>query len=374
MKILVHLVSGQNLPNYIASKIVKPEKELFIYTEDSKKQLDILNQVLINNLNPVLIPAWDFEQIKFKIDEILLRHSEDEVILNFTAGNKIMSQAAFKVFEQNKKDCIYINSQDDEFIYFNNSTNMNKVNRGKISVTARLEDYIKLNGQSITFENNSLTEQQQKLVTFLENNFPRYSGKILGFASKYRRNQNFNFSVSDGKLKGTTISYQNKNTELKFFLNDKEIFSAQENGQELLDLCFGKWFEHLCFNQIKTLKYFDDLKLNCHILKASHKDGDDFVDKNELDILAIKGIYPSIFECKSGGVKSEHVDKLVSLKQTYLGRYSSIFFITFFPLNDSDEFNILLKEKMLDNKIIHLSYKQIKSKIITELRKKENLK
>ena len=375
MKILVHLVSGQNLPNYIASKIVRPDKEQFLFTKGSLSSLKILENVLGSQLEPIAIPAWDYSQIYISICDFIKKYSNDELVLNFTGGNKIMSQAAFSAFEDNHKDCIYINSENDEYIFFKHSSGNLKVEKNNIEVAADLVDYIKLNGQNIEFEDKQLTQAQKKLIDLLQKDFKIYAGHILKASSKYMRNAHIDLQFYEGKLKGSFIKYNGNETSIRFNLKGKETFYANEKGDELLHLCFGKWFEHSCYNAIESASVFNQIKINCHIQKNSRREEDYYSDKNELDILAIKGIYPTVFECKSGGIKSEHVDKLVAIKQTYLGRYAAVFLITYFPLNDNDEVHLMLKEKMNENKIIHLSFKDLnKRKLLEFITKKENLR
>ncbi len=375
MRILLHLVSGQNLPNYIASKIIGADQELFFFTKGSSFSLKILKYVITRHIDSIEIPAWNYEQIYGTVLEVIKKFTVDELVLNFTGGNKIMSQAAFSAFAYCKKDCIYINSENDEYIYFMHSSGNLKVEKNVINVTARIADYIKLNGQNVEFESNIFTNAQKNLATLLQKDFKYYASKILSSSSRYRKNSFLDATVTEGKLKGSFIKYNDEGTSIKFVLNGKETYYAKENGDNLLQFCFGKWFEYSCFNAIEAASVFDELQLNCRIQKNSRREEYLFSDKNELDILAIKGIYPAVFECKSGGIKSEHVDKLVALKQTYLGRYSSVFFITYFPLNDHDEFHLMLKEKMNDNKIIHITYKDLnKNKLLSYLIKKENLR
>lgn len=377
-KMLFHILSGQSLQNYIAAKIINPDVNFYLYTTESKNNLTVHKEVLGENIESELIASWDYSEVHNKILNIIDKYSNYELILNFTGGNKIISQAAFNAFRLKKKDCLYINSQNDEYIYFDNISDNNKIYKKGIKIKSSITDFLGLNGQKINLSSKKETEPQKKLRIFLEDNYRLYSSAILRFASKFDPKRGFgkfnSLEIQNGKLKGTFLNYENGISYIKFVHSNKQKLILNEKGPELLEYLTGKWFETSCFLKIKKMNYFDEMHENARLEKNNKPTYSNYDDKNEFDIIASKGIYPVIFECKSGGIKQEFIDKLFNFKQTYLGRYSSVFFITFFPVNMNNEYEILLHEKLEDNKIKIINYKQLNGGLKSFFNKRDNLR
>ncbi len=193
---------------------------------------------------------------------------------------------------------------------------------------------------------------------FLSKNFRSFSDDILKFA-KINFNNEFRipFIVKEGRTKGTQFKFIRENSIAEFFLDGKKLFSVEEPGKKYLEFLRGKWFEAACYIKLKRINKFDKIESN---LRLDWKD--DILkinkDKNEFDIIAMKGTYPHLFECKSGGVKSEAIDKLVSLRKNYLKRYSSIYIVAFYePRRD-------ILERMEDNGIKFIPYNQIENAFV----------
>jgi len=374
MKILFHLLSGQNLPNYIAGKIINPELNFYLYTRESENNIKVHEEVIGKNFKKEEIDSWDYEKVYSKVKSILAEFIADKPILNFTGGNKIMSQAAFNAFKSNSMDCIYINSQNDEYIYFDNSDAESKVTSNNINIHGNIKEFLGLNGQKIKYDNTAETDIQEKLRKFLTVNFRTFGKYILKFASKNKYGFNTPLVINEGKHRGTTFAFQNGFSKVIFKKNTKVELDLNDKGDDLLQYLVGKWFETACYKKLLELKYFDEIHSNAKLEKINRPQELKYEDKNEFDIIAIKGIYPIIFECKSGGIKSEFIDKLATIKNTYLGRYSSVFFISYFPMNLTNEFEILLNEKMEENRIVHILLRDINQQLLKHLEHKENLR
>lgn len=366
MKILVHLVSGQNLPNYIASKIIGADKELFLFTKASLTSLKILEEILPNRLNPVEIPAWDYTSISNSIIQILDQYKDHELILNFTCGNKIMSQAAFSMFSVNRRDCVYINTEKNESIFFDNKNG--SINVSPISFSSKVIDIIKLHGQIIKFGDQNFPQNYLLLYNWLKENFDDVGSNILRIAKQYSNQKQYKKEITEGKLRGSIFTSNSKDQSVKICYGGKEI-QIQDRGERLSHFIFGGWFEYFCLEKIKALNYFDEA-----IIDGQLKTQNNPQVKNQLDLVAIKGIYPFIFECKSGGLKSDSIDKLTAIKQSYIGRYTSLFILTYSQIDNKNPNQKVLLDKMKDHDIIHLTFKQINKDIFTSFLKKENLK
>lgn len=361
------------MPNYVASKIIDPDINIFLCTEEASGQY----QKLVKHFKDPrkeIIDAWDYEKIQLQIKKVVDKYSESIVLLNFTAGNKIMSIAGFNLFKDLKKECFYINTEGDEYIVFNFLSN--RIHKDKINIKCNLENILSLNGQEFEFSNFIINEDHKKLIQLIQKD-EKLLSKILEVGGKININaKDFEKKIDNGNYAGTHIKFKNFNSEVILYIKERCIFSKREQGKFLTELLFGKWFEYVCFEKLNQLRFFDNLVWGCNIRRKDALPNDIYGDKNEIDIIGNKGIYYYIFECKAGNIKAEAVDKLVSIKESYIGRYSSLFFISYFPLNQNNSAHRNVIEKMKDNNIIHLIYKDLdnKEKMFRLFNKRANLK
>lgn len=372
-KILFHLVSGQNLPNLIAAKIINPDENLFLCTNQSIRQFEVFKRIFPNSKS-LIIDAWDYDKIKFQIKDFLDNHSNDETILNFTGGTKIMSLAAFELFKEQKKECYYINTENNEYINFKGDGNT--INKFPIEVKLTISEILDINNQQFELGQSELNTSYNQLKEIISKNY-KIQTKLLSVASEFQKNKEvYEKKITEGNLKGSQIIFKNKKSYIKLILNNNELITLEEEGRNLLEFIFGKWFEYDCLDSLIKLNFFDEIRPHINIIRKTAKKGDKLIDKNEIDIFGIKGIYTYIFECKAGNIKAEAVDKLVAIKETYVGRYSSLIFITKFPLDINNTAHKNVLEKIKDNNIIHFTFNQLSDKnfIFKELEKRDNIK
>lgn len=362
MKILFHLISGQNMPNYIAEKIIQPELNILLYTNESKNQLGIYLKIFKEQKNFEL-PAWNYEKICEVINGLFNQYNDHELILNFTAGNKIMSQAAFECFRTRRSDCYYINTERNEYLHFNFRDD--SISTTELNVKCELKEIFRLNDQKMSVQFFSNSTDTLRLVEIIENN-PELQVILNQNAEKFNKNKPFSLNIEKGIFENSRIIYQNNFSNISFRSNGETIYQATASGDELLRICFGGWFEFVCFRELKNLNYFDEIIHSCTIDRRSSNKNEKFTEKNEIDILANKGIYTFIFECKSGNIKAGSVDKLVAIKENYIGRYSSTFFISKKALTLTKPLHKNVLEKIKDNNVVHL--------IFDDLKEQQNLK
>jgi len=372
MKVLFHFVSGQLMPNYIASKIIQPDINVFLCTDEADKQYDKLVSYF-DNPQKEKVDAWDYDKIQLQLKKIINKYSDDTIILNFTAGNKIMSLAGFNLFKNIQKQCYYINTEDNEYIKFDFVTN--KINKEKLNVKCDLKEILRLNAQEVEFSNFKIEKEQKQLVNLLEHD-ESLNSKILEIGNKINFKNSFTKQIDDGKLKGSLIKYQNDISVVKFVRDGVTLYEYQETGKFLIELLFGKWFEYICFEKLKNLGFFDNIEWGCNIKRKKQSPNDIYTDKNEIDIIGNVGIYYYIFECKAGNIKAEAVDKLVAIKETYIGRYSSLFFISKYPLDKNNNAHKNVLEKINDNNIIRLIYKDLndRERLLNYFNRRANLR
>ncbi len=162
MKVLFHLISGQNMPVYIADKTINPDKNVYVYTEAAHKNLDQIKSVLSRESDDLYVTPYDYnENIKILQNYIFANlKGSNQLILNFTGGTKISSLASFELFRNLGNDAVYINSENDEIIYFKGEE-FPKIEKINVSISPKA--YLKLHGHSIKSDNfNELNERSDR--------------------------------------------------------------------------------------------------------------------------------------------------------------------------------------------------------------------
>lgn len=358
MKILFHFLSGQALPVYIATGFIKPDLNVYLYTPQTQGIIEIIRAVLKLKSESCPVPAYDYTRAHDIISEYIKRFKEDELIMNFTGGTKVQSTAGFVAFREAGRQNLYINSEENKIITFHPD---GKPEISDNNVTISLDDYCALDGQKIRplTENEEIPEDILSLGTFLSENFREYSNPVLKFASLRGKlgggNMQYPYTHVNNSRTGIVINKQNSKYQVEFVRKGNVVFQTSFYPDVLLDELSGKWFERRVFSEINKTGVFDKLYTNVIFDWKEEQIKRRFGDKNEIDIIGMKSTYPHIFEVKSGGFGKQNIDKLIALKKVF-GRYSSLYFLTYFPLDYSQRH---LVERMKDQGINHITYSGI---------------
>ncbi len=363
MRILYHLVGGQAMPLYAAHQIVKPEIDIFLYTSGSAQVVNLLVGLIKSEIRKEMISGFDFYGIIKKLSDIVNYYPGDnEHIINFTGGTKIMSVAAFDYFRENGLECVYIDTENRYLYWFKDKSEPEKQ---KLQMKISLKDYFTLKGQKYTVPgktpDNKLEEDKDKLSSLIGSEFGYFRHFFLDFSKKYddqKIEDSFliQYAVDSEKKKpisGSEILYVNNTLKIKLSLFQKTRFEAVYNNKEMLRFLRGEWFERFVYMKLKEMGLFDSLYTNVEI-NWQAQDGKDNYGKNEIDIIGLYGIYPFIFEVKAGrsfnfsskkgyAQVNAAINKLTMIKSNYCSTYSQLVFI--FPERPTNpKLNERLKE------------------------------
>ena len=345
-KILVHLISGQTMPVYIAHKIIEPDIDACLFTESSRKQYENIVVAFRNDIDEILVPAFDYEDIYFKteryVEEILDKN--DEVIFDFTGGTKIQSLALFNFAMKNGHKAIYINTQNHEYILFEN---YKEIKREKFNVSIHPETYLALGGFGFSGETFEKYEKDPVASNFLKIMEEHYK-KLANVISRKKNN-----------LSGGSKIYISKNyVNIEIYHRDALLFSYKQNNvsknySNFLNKLFaaGTWLEYLTYKKIRNSLKFDYVEANVKIPYG--KSEENLESKNEIDVLAIQGVTPYVFECKTAPIKQEEITKLTSLRNIYFGRYCKLVIVGL------KEITNVKVEKLKDNNIEYVKFDKL---------------
>ncbi|MBV6479137.1 MAG: hypothetical protein HGGPFJEG_01898 [Ignavibacteria bacterium] len=358
MKILINLIGGQAAPVYIATRIINPDKVLLVYSKESEVQLNRIKNTLNSfNYESLEVSPYDFENCYSTLKNELEKYDSDDFVLNFTSGTKIMSIAAYKLFDESKFNMIYIDSQNHCLLTIDKEKN---VNSQTINLKFSVKDYFSIYGYDIIIEQERfpVNKEYRKLNDLCLKNHYQFKSLIKSINSQLK-NGNTLIEAKDNssqcylrynfkKRKGKLIIKQGRNTE------EIEITS-----EEMLSYITGYWFEDYIFERLSKSEIFDDIQKNVKIYLTRENYQPEYL--NEFDIVAVKDQTLYIYECKTGNLDKNIVEKLRLIK-TISGTYSKICLFTLFrPIENS------ALERIKHFKINLVELKQI-DKFISSLR------
>lgn len=279
MKILINLISGQTYPNYFAFLYSDPHKIINLYSEDTIKALENLNSLIKSKKNvdieDIKVNPFDYNNIYSVCDSLNLRHNNDEIILNYTGGTKIMSLAAYEFFKQFNRELIYFNSQSNTIIITNkNNKNAPVVTQPMNFNTINVEEHLKLNGFSISIQKVDYSDVKKRI------DLTEFIFKLL--LKTYKK----------GGLKKLLNVRHNIESYIPESYDQKKLLGNSNEIKQYYSLGRGGWFEEFTFNELYKLNYFDSISLN---LKVNTENCE-----NEFDVYALKNGNLYLFECKVG--------------------------------------------------------------------------
>ncbi len=354
MNLAVVLVSDQTIPNVVYLKSLLKngkdfDKVLLVTTKKMEKQ----------GKSDTIIKALGFEftkeekHYKLPVDEKMLfdvnkklnnyfKDKEfDKIFVNITGGNKIMSLATYKFFDEfdnNKVEMVYLPIGSINYKQIKPLGSDGKAVDVKINYKMDVGEYLK--SLNVEYEDSeALDVDLSRFIfkTYLEDD--NIMNKVTQILRKYRK---------DGKeLKKIKKSLEYG--EIKRLLNKINIDVDRYNLRQRrwVDFFSGGWFEEYVYSEIKKL-CIDDIKLNVKIKRQT-----DIKDvQNEFDVVFIKDNNLSVIECKTGNMEGyETTDALYKVAQLNrdLGLSAKSYFVSLSKklLNNETRKSLLARSKLL---------------------------
>lgn len=329
-KIHITLVGGQPAPVYNGIVATKPDKVVYVYSQDSLKALKVLKVEIdipsddyppLDPTNPVLI--------KQRAELLADKYKNDDITLNISSGLKSWSHIFGIVFDkQPNADVVYM---DQNNILWNYRTM-----QGSSDFVFDMHTLFRLYGNSL--ENNYI-------------NFSDYSDEDISAAEKIEKIREFNykdFNVLTTDLKGenkNTYAYKkfgkfttSTNSYVEWEKTDGDIMGfvriclynkrgkcaeIKVESPHAVPMCFNSgWFEYKVAKLISSWDKSKEICLNC---KFPFKKG---IDKHETDIIVNTGTKMLFVECKTQISHISDIDKFRSVVKGYGGTGSKGLFVT----------------------------------------------
>lgn len=353
-RVHITLVGGQPAPVYHGIVATKPDKVVFIYSDESREVVEILKQeieVQVEELPP-LDPTNPVEILR-RAEALAKKYKEDEVTVNISSGLKSWSHLFGVTFDKQPNAAIVYMDQNN--ILWNYRT-MQPVDGFEFD----MHTLFRLYGNSLETNYKKLsdyTDEDDRAVKRIEE-IRRFNVKsftaLVALLDREKENQlkhspKGRFQLEDDR---NYVEWSRKKNDQP---NDKVIlslFNGKKGRREwkivspnAISLVFNSgWFE---YKVAKLLSMWDKAKEICLNCRFPFKPG---IDKNETDIIVNTGTKLLFVECKTQIAKPNDIDKFRSVVKTYGGMGSKGLFVTDAKMSDVAE------KKCEENGVLSFSF------------------
>lgn len=352
-KIHITLVGGQTEPEYLGIIDEKPEKVVFICSEQSKEDIENITACLENCIyDTVIMDPVNITDIESKSTELYETYINDEISINLTSGTKIWSIIVYSVFSKHN---------NVKFIYIDQNNNVtNLINKESHKIDMDVDIKFRLNGNELNHYKDfkNYTEDDFKVLDIIEGirifNYESFSK----LTNPIEKTQQYLLSQTTGEFRLDNQSYITWNwheNTVKISLFDKtgtnKVFLLTSPNVASIVFHSG-WFELMIARYIAQNTNTQHVWMNCEFF-SKNKQLSGNRTKNEIDIIAEMGTRLLFIECKTQISKINDIDKFKSAVNNYGGLGSKCIFVTYYKPSD------VAVEKCKDNSIplFHINFK-----------------
>jgi hypothetical protein len=336
--VIIHLLGRERMPIYFGMLHFRAERHIFITTQEYAGAANTLSKLLPSEcssaiifINDPFIPADTREAIE---QQAACFSKETTIAVNMTGGTKLMFAGALSAcwehglepfyFEINNHDIIYIrDGLTVPFIGTKSVTDFFTVNGFTVITAGKWEDKpcreARLNVTRKLWENRKTIGMLYQSHNFLKYNIQWGIGPNLPFDWKWG-NSHAELDIN----MGTTLVLDGKPIAVP---------ACDDFGQYLS----GGWFEEYVFCSLRDLEQKNiiyDLRIGLEVNYDNQTKEYGTVPVGEFDCAFTDGKRLWLIECKAGGIKQEHIQKLENNLKTYGGIAARGLLISAFPIPD----------------------------------------
>lgn len=307
MKHQITIVGGQITPIFWGIKEKNPNVIHILYSKDSRQHVPIIKNIFPNKeFFSYQVNPFSFDEIKEKVEEIILKYPDDIFELNLTGGTKVMALACQNIFNILYLNSFYIDQGNKIFDFKEHTYSL-------IKTKINLNTFITLSGHK-KYTLNKLRDFTSNELDFARkiNNisgskiFKQSIKAVKSKTSDIKKCQNFSYSNSNFTLKWNSPKFNLKYNNSEISIESKNAFGIAFNGF---------WWELVVADSIKKWNKIYEIYLNVELYSKKVNQN----IKNEIDIVINTGSKLIFIECKSGNVKQEDINKIRAVKRLYGG-------------------------------------------------------
>lgn len=354
--VALHLIGGQNIPNYVAIKHLNAEQHILLTTKEMKDVAKRLKGSLIEYGSRIVIEdvedAFQLSSLIANFTELRQRYEGKRIALNVTGGTKLMVVALLNVFPErriggNKSKVsifkrIFTNSQRAEKVesFYVEAHGRNEL----ISITRNMalplvpcfddaKIFVSLQSPETLSRYKDRRPGEAEIAVARElrkvngDRLKEYAFFFADVVDKYKRSKKKKEDLSEEEYQTIT----QKVNKLKTFLSsdeakaDFEILEEELGQEKFWTFLAGHWFEVYTYNLIQTsgkeLKQkVQGLRLNVPIFYEDKEMQRQ--ERQELDLVYTDGFALCAIECKARKhISQEDVQKLENNVLRYGGTF-----------------------------------------------------
>lgn len=356
-KIHITLVGGQPVPVYYCIKALNPEKIIYIYSDKSEQEYNILLSVLDIPHEGISLDPVQPDIIEKECSRLAERFKNDEVTINISSGTKPWSYFFAQVFDQySNASIVYIDQNNVLWDFTQRTTKtidfdmfMNfKLYNNELKYYTPFTDY--------TDEDKKAAEKLEEIRGFEFNEFNELFASLNPQNAHKLKNQKHDTFKTK---RGSFVEWTKEKG-----LSEISICLIKKNGKKLekrirsphaINLAFNSgWFEYKVACLLAKWDKAKAIYMNCIFPTMKN------VSKNEVDIIVNTGTKVLFVECKTQILNSTDIDKFSTVIRTFGGMGSKRLFVTQEKMNENAE------SKCKEQNIITFSFANSNMNIPTE--------
>lgn len=304
MKIVFCMGTGHNTVNTmpLESDNIRPDLVCVGISQGKREQgLDLINQLKSTGFKTETLNIENensLSALTHTFETWLESHFDDEILVNLTGGNKLMTLAAYQVFNGYGFRCFYQIHPSNELIWLDNESKESNIGH-KISLERYLAQYqFKIQSRQPIQQVAEAAQKYSHLIfEDLKRNYDKsclFISKLNGLAAeKIDAQKRLEFRKSLTQEEVGFIEHLAHETGLFRLDHSGLVFSDAENRS----IVAGGWLEILVGESLKEVSKTRDLCLNAVFEKSTARLGS--ASKNEMDVMTMIGPVLYLAECKT---------------------------------------------------------------------------
>lgn len=338
------MVSGQPLPNLIPALNAenRPRQIILLVSPDMKERGELLGdnfEKLGCKVARVAIDPYRIDKIRATLLEVAVQYAGADLVLNATAGTKVMAMGAYDVFRELGKPAFYVDTDNNQLISL-----LPEGGVRPLGDVVKVKTYLAAYGYDIKDKGAcQIPTERQQLCEHLVAHAARYADAlpILNGCAEAAKKKNPLWAKLEERHQTFTMLQELlehfSQAQLIHRSNDK-LYFVDESARRFSG---GGWLEDYvvkCVNRLKGDRVLHDHERN--VVVETRKGV-----RNEIDVAFTARNRLHLIECKSGRLsdkegKENRADgvayKLDNLRDLMGGTFGKALLVSFQALNDAD--------------------------------------
>jgi len=322
-----HLLGKQAIPVFICIKTFSDSEHVLYVTSETEKIVKNIENALgdeVNRLAVVKVDPFNIDSLSQVFKNETTQHKESKLGFNCTGGTKPMFAALLNESQRVKGTAFYLNSDEKQLDF------LFPVYRSVplLPTFSSVYEFIKLAGYEVnTLNSSKKMHNRNELTRFCWDNRILLS-RIQFKISVFNKSPGKPFLVENIRPRRSIRVELLKNGKATIIANNKKL--SFDKFTDFAKFLSGEWLEEYVYNLLLPLKVANqilDIKLNICPQWPRQNEFEQLGKKRkstiaqEFDITFTDGYDLYIVECKAGGIKQEHVQKLENLVRNFGGLF-----------------------------------------------------